>query len=121
MAMLLEQICKENDIKKIRKEDWEQLAAEIRAFLIEKISVTGGHLGSNLGAVELTMALHLALDMPEDKIIWDVGHQSYTHKLLTGRRDGFENLRKFGAMSGIKGITAAFLSLRETAHSSKFT
>ena len=67
---------------------------------MNKISVTGGHLGSNLGAVELTMALHLVLDLPQDKIIWDVGHQSYTHKLLTGRRDGFESLRKYGGMSG---------------------
>lgn len=116
--MLLEQICKENDIKKIRKEDWEQLAAEIRAFLIEKISVTGGHLGSNLGAVELTMALHLALDMPEDKIIWDVGHQSYTHKLLTGRRDGFENLRKFGGMSGFPKRKESSCDAFDTGHSS---
>ena len=98
--MLLEQICKENDIKKIKKEDWDALAAEIRQFLIEKISVTGGHLGSNLGAVELTMALHLSLNLPQDKIIWDVGHQSYTHKLLTGRREGFENLRKYGGLCG---------------------
>ena len=116
--MLLEQICKENDIKNIRKEDWEQLAAEIRAFLIEKISVTGGHLGSNLGAVELTMALHLALDMPEDKIIWDVGHQSYTHKLLTGRRDGFENLRKFGGMSGFPKRKESSCDAFDTGHSS---
>ena len=116
--MLLEQICKENDIKKIRKEDWEQLAAEIREFLIEKISVTGGHLGSNLGAVELTMALHLALDMPEDKIIWDVGHQSYTHKLLTGRRDGFENLRKFGGMSGFPKRKESSCDAFDTGHSS---
>ena len=92
--MLLERIEKENDIKNIEKENYGLLAEEIRQFLIEKISVTGGHLGSNLGAVELTMALHLSLDLPKDKIIWDVGHQSYTHKLLTGRRDGFENLRK---------------------------
>ena len=86
MDMLLEKIAKENDIKKIRKEDYKALAEEIRQFLIRKISVTGGHLGSNLGAVELTMALHLSLELPDDKIIWDVGHQSYTHKLLTGRR-----------------------------------
>ena len=116
--MLLEQICKENDIKKIRKEDWEQLAAEIRAFLIEKISVTGGHLGSNLGAVELTMALHLSLNLPEDKIIWDVGHQSYTHKLLTGRRDGFENLRKFGGMSGFPKRKESSCDAFDTGHSS---
>ena len=93
--MLLETIEKANDIKNIRKEDLNALAQEIREFLIRTISVTGGHLGSNLGAVELTMALHLALNLPEDKIIWDVGHQSYTHKILTGRKDGFESLRQF--------------------------
>ena len=98
--MILEQIEKANDIKQVDPELYGDLAEEIREFLIEKISVTGGHLGSNLGAVELTMALHLSLSLPEDKIIWDVGHQSYTHKLLTGRRDGFETLRKFGGMSG---------------------
>ena len=87
--MLLDKICQVNDIKNIEEEDLYPLAEEIREFLIEKISVTGGHLGSNLGAVELTMALHLALNLPEDKIIWDVGHQSYTHKLLTGRKSGF--------------------------------
>ena len=88
--MILEQIQKENDIKKIDPKDYKLLAEEIRKFLIEKISENGGHLGSNLGTVELTMALHLVLDLPKDKIIWDVGHQSYTHKLLTGRRDGFD-------------------------------
>ena len=92
----MDKICQVNDIKNIEEEDLYPLAEEIREFLIEKISVTGGHLGSNLGAVELTMALHLALNLPEDKIIWDVGHQSYTHKLLTGRKSGFENLRKYG-------------------------
>ena len=98
--MLLEQIAQTNDIKQIAPEDYGVLAEEIRQFLIQTISVTGGHLGSNLGAVELTMALHLFLNLPEDKLIWDVGHQSYTHKILTGRRDGFVNLRKFGGMSG---------------------
>ena len=88
--MLLDNIRQVNDIKNINEGDYEALAEEIREFLIEKISVTGGHLGSNLGAVELTMALHLALNLPEDKIVWDVGHQSYTHKLLTGRRDGLK-------------------------------
>ena len=90
--MLLDKIEKANDIKKIDKSDYGELAEEIRQFLIEKISVTGGHLGSNLGAVELTMALHLALNLPEDKIIWDVGHQSYTHKILTGRKGRFRCL-----------------------------
>ena len=86
--ILLEQIEKANDIKKIDKEKLPELASEIRAFLIEKISRNGGHLASNLGVVELTIALHRVLNFPEDKLIWDVGHQSYTHKILTGRRDG---------------------------------
>ena len=116
--MLLEQIKKENDIKNIAKEDWDKLAAEIREFLIEKISVTGGHLGANLGAVELTMALHLALDLPEDKIVWDVGHQSYTHKLLTGRREGFENLRKYGGLSGFPKRKESECDCFDTGHSS---
>ena len=116
--MLLEQICKENDIKKIRKEDWDKLAAEIREFLIQKISVSGGHLGSNLGAVELTMALHLSLNLPADKIVWDVGHQSYTHKLLTGRREGFETLRKFGGMSGFPKRKESCCDAFDTGHSS---
>ena len=87
---LLEQIEKVNDIKKIEKEKLPELAQEIRDFLVEKISTNGGHLASNLGVVELTMALHLSLNLPEDRLIWDVGHQSYTHKILTGRKDGFD-------------------------------
>ena len=80
--------------------------------------MTGGHLGSNLGAVELTMALHPSLSLPEDKIIWDVGHQSYTHKLLTGRRDGFETLRKFGGMSGFPKRKESACDAFDTGHSS---
>ena len=116
--MLLEQIEKANDIKQIDKADYGLLAEEIRQFLIEKISVTGGHLGSNLGAVELTMALHLSLNFPEDKLIWDVGHQSYTHKLLTGRRDGFENLRKFHGMSGFPKRKESDCDCFDTGHRS---
>lgn len=116
--MLLEKITKENDIKKIRKEDYRALAEEIRQFLIQKISVTGGHLGSNLGAVELTMALHLSLNLPDDKIIWDVGHQAYTHKLLTGRREGFESLRKYGGMSGFPKRKESDCDCFDTGHSS---
>ena len=116
--MILETIEKENDIKKIAPEDWNALAEEIRQFLINKISVTGGHLGSNLGAVELTMALHLSLNLPEDKIIWDVGHQSYTHKILTGRQDGFENLRKYGGMSGFPKRKESDCDCFDTGHSS---
>ncbi|MBP5151508.1 MAG: 1-deoxy-D-xylulose-5-phosphate synthase, partial [Lachnospiraceae bacterium] len=116
--MLLDLIEKENDIKKIPEEDWPALSEEIRQFLIEKISVTGGHLGSNLGAVELTMALHLAFDLPKDKIIWDVGHQSYTHKLLTGRKEGFDNLRKFGGMAGFPKTGESECDCFNTGHSS---
>ncbi len=116
--MFLEQIKEVNDIKNIERENFDLLAAEIRQFLIEKISVTGGHLGSNLGAVELTMALHLALNLPEDKIIWDVGHQSYTHKLLTGRKDGFESLRQFHGMSGFPKRKESCCDVFDTGHSS---
>lgn len=116
--MLLETIKQPNDIKNIDPKDYDALAAEIREFLISRISKTGGHLGSNLGAVELTMALHLSLNLPEDKIIWDVGHQSYTHKLLTGRRDGFDNLRKFGGMSGFPKRKESDCDCFDTGHSS---
>ena len=116
--MLLDKIRQENDIKKISEKDYAALAQEIRDFLIHTISVTGGHLGSNLGAVELTMALHLALNLPEDKIIWDVGHQSYTHKLLTGRREGFATLRKFGGMSGFPKRKESACDSFDTGHSS---
>ena len=90
---MLERIQKENDIKDLLPEELDGLAEEIREFLIEKISKSGGHLASNLGVVELTIAMHLIFELPKDKIIWDVGHQSYTHKLLTGRKDGFDDLR----------------------------
>ena len=116
--MLLDNIKGVNDIKNIAPSDYPLLAQEIRDFLIEKISRTGGHLGSNLGAVELTMALHLSLNLPEDKLIWDVGHQSYTHKLLTGRREGFENLRKFGGMSGFPKRKESDCDCFDTGHSS---
>ncbi len=116
--MLLEKIEKPNDIKKIDKKDYGALAQEIREFLIQKISVTGGHLGSNLGAVELTMALHLSLNLPEDKIIWDVGHQAYTHKLLSGRREGFDGLRQFGGMSGFPKRKESDCDAFDTGHSS---
>ncbi len=116
--MYLEQIQNVNDIKNIDAKNYEELAQEIRDFLIHKISVTGGHLGSNLGAVELTMALHLALRLPEDKIIWDVGHQSYTHKILTGRKDGFDGLRQFHGMSGFPKRKESNCDAFDTGHSS---
>ena len=116
--MLLEKIQKENDIKQLKPEELEELAEEIRRFLIEKISVTGGHLASNLGVVELTMALHLAFELPQDKMIWDVGHQSYTHKILTGRRAGFDDLRKYGGMSGFPKRKESACDAFDTGHSS---
>lgn len=116
--MVLEKIKKENDIKELSDEELKILASEIRQFLIEKISVTGGHLASNLGVVELTMALHLSLNFPEDKLIWDVGHQSYTHKLLTGRRAGFDELRKYGGMSGFPKRKESKCDCFDTGHSS---
>lgn len=118
MGNLLDQIEKPNDIKKIPEEQMSALAEEIRQFLIEKISVTGGHLASNLGTVELTMALHRALDLPEDKIIWDVGHQCYTHKILTGRKDEFDHLRQFGGMSGFPKRSESDCDSFDTGHSS---
>ena len=116
--MVLEMIQKPNDIKKLNAEQLAALADEIRQFLIEKISRTGGHLASNLGVVELTMSLHLTLDFPEDKLIWDVGHQSYTHKLLTGRKDGFDDLRKYGGLSGFPKRKESDCDAFDTGHSS---
>lgn len=116
--MVLERINKPNDIKDIDKEEYDILAQEIREFLIEKISASGGHLASNLGVVELTMALHLAFELPEDKIIWDVGHQSYTHKILTGRKDEFSRLRKYGGMSGFPKRRESEYDCFDTGHSS---
>ena len=116
--MILERIQKENDIKELSAEELKILASEIRQFLIEKISDTGGHLASNLGVIELTMALHLFLDLPKDKLIWDVGHQSYTHKLLTGRKEGFDQLRKYGGMSGFPKRKESECDCFDTGHSS---
>lgn len=116
--MLLDKINQPNDIKKLEKEELKDLAQEIREFLIDKISTTGGHLASNLGVVELTMALHLVLNLPEDKIVWDVGHQAYTHKILTGRREGFDVLRKYGGMSGFPKRKESNCDCFDTGHSS---
>lgn len=98
--MLLENINSPSDLKKLKPEQLPALAEEIRQFLLETVSITGGHLGSNLGAVELTIALHYCFDSPFDKIIWDVGHQAYTHKILTGRRDLFHTQRQYKGLSG---------------------
>ena len=116
--MILDRIHKENDIKKISKSELPRLAGEIREFLIEKVSENGGHLGSNLGVVELTIALHRQLTLPKDKIIFDVGHQAYIHKLLTGRREGFDTLRQFGGMSGFPKRHESDCDVFDTGHSS---
>ena len=116
--MILERIQKENDIKKLTEEDVLALRKEIRTFLLEHISKTGGHLASNLGVVELTMALHLTFDLPKDKIIWDVGHQSYTHKILTGRKQEFDTLRQYGGLSGFPKMNESECDCFNTGHSS---
>ena len=116
--MLLEKINHPNDIRKIPQKQLPELAEEIRQFLIEKLSVTGGHLASNLGVVELTIALHMAFDPTRDRMIWDVGHQSYTHKILTGRREGFDSLRKLGGMSGFPKRSESSCDVFDTGHSS---
>ncbi len=114
----LDKIKKPNDIKRLDKSEYPILAQEIREFLLEHVSQTGGHLASNLGTVELTMALHLVLDFPYDKLIWDVGHQSYTHKILTGRKEEFNHLREFGGMSGFPKQAESVCDCFDTGHSS---
>lgn len=116
--MVLDQIKDVGDIKKLNEEELETLRVEIRQFLVESIAQTGGHLASNLGVVELTMALHLSFDPAVDKIIWDVGHQSYTHKILTGRKDGFATLREYGGMSGFPNTRESETDGFNTGHSS---
>ena len=116
--MILDKIKKPNDIHKIALADFPQLAEEIRNFLLESVSKTGGHLASNLGVVELTLALHNVLDFPEDKLIWDVGHQAYTHKILTGRKEEFKTLRKEGGLSGFPKRSESDCDSFDTGHSS---
>ena len=115
---MIEKIQKPNDIKKIPADQLPALAEEIREFIIESLSKTGGHLASNLGVVELTIAMHRVFDLPKDKLIWDVGHQSYTHKILTGRKDGFETLRREGGISGFPKRSESDCDVFDTGHSS---
>lgn len=118
MLKILEGIKKPNDIKYIPDQYRKILAGQIRKFLIENISETGGHLSSNLGSVELTMALHLCMDFPNDKLIWDVGHQAYTHKILTGRKDEFKSLRQFGGLCGFPKMSESDCDAFSAGHSS---
>lgn len=115
---ILAQIEKPNDIKNIAPEDYRRLASEIRACLVNSVSRTGGHLASNLGVVELTMALHLCLDFPEDKLVWDVGHQSYVHKILTGRWKDMDTIRQHGGLSGFPQIKESETDAFDTGHAS---
>ncbi len=115
---MLEKINGPQDIKHLNREELEALASEIRQFLIEKISAAGGHLASNLGVVELTMAIFLTFDLPKDKIIWDVGHQAYTHKILSGRKDSFDELRQYGGLSGFPKTKESPCDSFDTGHSS---
>jgi 1-deoxy-D-xylulose-5-phosphate synthase len=115
---MLEQINSPYDLKKIDKKDFPLLCEEIRQFLIEKVSKTGGHLASNLGIVELTVALHYVFNSPVDKIIWDVGHQCYVHKIITGRKDQFDTLRKFNGLSGYTKRTESVHDIFGAGHSS---
>ena len=115
---VLDRINNVNDIKQLSISEVYMLAGEIRQFLVQHISETGGHLASNLGAVELTLALHMICDLPKDKIVWDVGHQSYTHKILTGRKEKFDTLRQFGGMSGFPKRSESDCDCFNTGHSS---
>ena len=101
MNKILDRVNKPYDLKKLNLAEKEELAKEIREYILEIVYKNGGHLASNLGVVELTIALHSVFDLPQDKIVWDVGHQSYVHKILTGRKEQMKTLRKFGGMSRI--------------------
>lgn len=116
--MILDKINGPEDIKKLDKQELDVLSQEIRDFLLEKISTIGGHLASNLGVVELTMAIYLAFDLPKDKVVWDVGHQSYTHKILSGRKAAFDELRQFGGISGFPKRKESPCDAFDTGHSS---
>ncbi|MGI6778068.1 MAG: 1-deoxy-D-xylulose-5-phosphate synthase [Acetivibrionales bacterium] len=118
MGVLLDTINSLEDFKKLDIKQMEQLSIEIREFLVESVSKTGGHLAANLGIVELTLALHKVFDSPKDKIIWDVGHQSYVHKIITGRKKRFETLRKIDGISGFPKTNESIHDAFNTGHSS---
>ncbi|MGH4026889.1 MAG: 1-deoxy-D-xylulose-5-phosphate synthase N-terminal domain-containing protein, partial [Pseudonocardiaceae bacterium] len=115
---LMESVRSPQDVKRLDAEALSQLAAEIRAFLVEKVSRTGGHLGPNLGAVELTLAVHRVFDSPYDPVVFDTGHQAYVHKILTGRAEGFDQLRKRGGLSGYPSRAESEHDWVESSHAS---
>ena len=118
MSKLLEDINSPTDIHALTDKELNELSDEIRSFLIDKVSKTGGHLSSNLGVVELTLSLYKVFNFEEDKIVWDVGHQSYVHKILTGRKDRFDTLRKYKGLCGFPKITESKYDVFGTGHSS---
>ena len=115
---ILDKVNTPEDLRKLTLEEKEKLAEEIRQFILEIVSKTGGHLASNLGVVELTIAIHSIFDTPNDKLIWDVGHQSYVHKILTGRKDKMDTLRKLDGLSGFPKLSESEYDVFETGHSS---
>src|SRR5512145_1023853 len=118
MYELLERVTSPADLRRLDFAELQQLAIELRAFLLESVARTGGHLSSNLGTVELTIALHYVFDTPDDRLVWDVGHQTYAHKILTGRREGMARLRQYGGMSGFPRRSESEYDTFGTAHSS---
>ncbi len=118
MNRILDEINNPQDLKKLNMVEKKQLAEEIREYILEIVSKNGGHLASNLGVVELTIALHSVFNCPEDKIVWDVGHQSYVHKILTGRKEEMKTLRKLGGISGFPKTSESDYDSFDTGHSS---
>src|ERR1039457_923658 len=116
--MILDSIHSPSDLKALSLVECDQLAAEIRDFVVEAVSRTGGHLGSNLGVVELTLALHRVFDSPEDILLFDTGHQAYVHKLVTGRSDGFIQLKQEGGLSGYPSRAESPHDVIENSHAS---
>ena len=112
---ILNRITEPSQLKSLDKEELTQLAEEIRQIIVETVAANGGHLAPNLGVVELTLALHRVLNAPQDKIVWDVGHQSYTHKLLTGRYQSFSTLRQWGGISGFPRMDESITTLSVSA------
>ena len=115
---MLENINSPEDLKKLNIEEKNKLAQEIRQYILQVVSENGGHLASNLGVVELTISLHSVFNMPEDKIVWDVGHQSYVHKIITGRKEEFKTLRKLNGLSGFPKVNESEYDSFNTGHSS---
>src|ERR1051325_5844610 len=116
--MLLDSISSPADLRELSYEELETLSQEIREFIVEAVAVTGGHLGSNLGAVELTLAVHRVFDSPRDIVLWDTGHQAYVHKIVTGRRAEFDNLRKANGLSGYPSRAESAHDWVENSHAS---